>query len=335
SGAPRPGAGLLLAEDTLPAQFGPPPRFVLDRPRGGALRYQVRASARGKYPVGPLRVRVADPFGLVAITRPVGPAVTLTVTPRIVPLPGPPPGGTWPGDAHGRRGAAGDGEDDIAPRPYQVGDGLSRVHWRSTARYGELMVRREERRWRDTSALFLDTRRAAFGSDALFELAVTAAASIAVVLARRETGARLVTDSGDVASFGDTLLDTLAVIRPSRSAGLGAGAAELRSRGGPVIAVLGALTARQARQVAEAKAGASSAFALLVGKTTGPTGEATGLAGGTAGLGGETAGLGGKPAGSPAAGILAAAGWRVASVADEVSLAAAWRELRSREFADG
>ena len=50
------------------------------------------------------------------------------------------------------------GEDDVIPRAYRDGDELRRVHWRSTARYGELMVRREEQRWRNRATVLLDSR---------------------------------------------------------------------------------------------------------------------------------------------------------------------------------
>ncbi|MBO0806539.1 MAG: DUF58 domain-containing protein, partial [Nocardiopsaceae bacterium] len=112
--------GLLLAEDVLPYQLGSPPRFVLDGLRGGGgktLRYQVRTTDRGRYTAGPLQVRVADSFGLVSIARSFASVSTLTVTPRIVPLPRPPLGGNWLGDSeHGRRSLAAGGEDDAAPR---------------------------------------------------------------------------------------------------------------------------------------------------------------------------------------------------------------------------
>ena len=51
------------------------------------------------------------------------------------------------------------GEDDVIPRGYRHGDDLRRVHWRSTARYGELMVRREEQPQRARCTVLLDTRR--------------------------------------------------------------------------------------------------------------------------------------------------------------------------------
>ena len=79
------------------------------------------------------------------------------------------------------------GDDDVIPRAYRDGDELRRVHWRSTARYGELMVRREEQRWQDRAVLILDSRRSAHigsGPSSSFEFAVSAAASIGVHLAR-------------------------------------------------------------------------------------------------------------------------------------------------------
>ena len=160
--------GLLLAEDSLPYALGSKPRFVLDGIGGGGsreFRYQVRSDARGKYVIGPLRVRVADSFGLVEINRAFATTSTLTVTPKIIPLARPPLSGNWLGGDDGRRSIAATGDDDVAPRAYQTGDGLRRVHWRSTARYGELMVRREEQHWRNTASLFIDTRRAGAPDD--------------------------------------------------------------------------------------------------------------------------------------------------------------------------
>jgi len=172
--------GLLLCQDTVPLALGRRPRFVLQGIAGGGSRefkYQLGSDARGKYTVGPLQVRVADSFGLVSISRAFSSTSTLTVTPRIVALSRPPLSGNWLGDSeHGKRSISASGEDDVAPREYRTGDGLHRVHWRSTARYGELMVRREEQHWRNTATLFLDSRRSAYATS-MFELAVTAAAS--------------------------------------------------------------------------------------------------------------------------------------------------------------
>jgi len=301
--------GLLLAEDTVPYALGSRPRLVFEGIGAGGSRsysYQLESDSRGRYVIGPLRIRVADSFGLVSITRAFSSTSVLTVTPRIIPLARPPLGGFWLGDAeHGRRSIAASGEDDIAPRAYQTGDSLHRVHWRSTARYGELMVRREEQYWRNTASLFLDTRRAPY-STAMFELAVSAAASIGVHLAGEGFEARLVTADGEVprqGSFQDTLLDTLAVVRPSRAFSLDAAVAALGQAGGQLIAVLGELTAAQARELAAARRGTAAGVAVLIVDE-------------------------GHRAESQASGqVLAAAGWRVAVVADAEALTAAWHEL--------
>jgi len=304
--------GLLLAEDTVPYALGSRPRFVLDGIGAGGSRefhYQVRPDTRGRYTIGPLQVRVADSFGLVSIGRAFTSTSTLTVTPRIIPLSRPPLAGNWLGDSeHGRRSISASGEDDVAPRAYQTGDGLNRVHWRSTARYGELMVRREEQHWRNTASLFLDTRRAAHVQASSFELAVTAAASIGVHLAGEGFDARLVTDTGEVpgqGTFRDTLLDTLAVIRPSREGSLGAGIDALTVAGGQIVAILGVMTAAQATQLAAARRGNAQAMALLLVPAE--------------------HGAGRDPAACTQ--ILTAAGWRVATVTDGARLAAAWQEL--------
>jgi uncharacterized protein (DUF58 family) len=304
--------GLLLAEDTLPYALGDRPRFVLDGIGAGGsmdLHYQIRPDTRGKYTVGPVQIRVADSFGLVAISRSFTTTSTLTVTPKIIALTRPPLAGNWLGDSEqSKRSIAASGEDDVAPRAYRTGDGLHRVHWRSTARHGELMVRREEQLWRNTASLFIDTRRAAHGT-ASFEFAVTAAASIGVHLAGQGFDARLVTDAGEIpaqGTFRDTLLDTLAIIRPSRETTLRAGIHALSSGGGQIIAVLGMLTVEQARELAAARQGTAPALALLLLP--------------------HAYGQNHDPAAAPSD-VLASAGWRVATVREGESLIEAWQQL--------
>ncbi|WP_324277397.1 DUF58 domain-containing protein [Blastococcus brunescens] len=71
---------------------------------------------------------------------------------------GGPAGGHGGGGEGSRRTIAVHGEDDVSIREYRQGDDLRKVHWRATARTGELMVRLEERPWRAQATLFLDTR---------------------------------------------------------------------------------------------------------------------------------------------------------------------------------
>ncbi len=218
--------GLLLAEDTVPYPLGTRPRFVLERiEQGGAreLGYPIESGTRGHFTIGPLRVRVADAFGLVELSYSFAEHSSLVVTPAITPLPRATLAGSWHGEGSGRtRTASTAGEDDVVPRAYRDGDELRKVHWRSTARRGELMVRREEQRWRNRAVLLLDTRaraHAGTGAGSSFEYAVSAAASIGVHLARAGLEGQLATDQGAVGAHGtfeDVLLDSLAVIKTSR-----------------------------------------------------------------------------------------------------------------------
>jgi uncharacterized protein (DUF58 family) len=309
--------GVLLAEDLTPCPPDSRPRFVLDEIEPGGhrqLSYQLRPDARGKFTIGPLRVRVADAFGLVEIGRSVRGSSTLVVTPKIVPLPAA-ARSRWLGDGDGgTRTTSAAGEDDAAPRQYQDGDGLRRVHWKSTARYGELMVRREEHQRRNSASVFLDSRRLAHagnGPSASFEFAVSAAASIGAHLCGEGFRTRLITDAGEIASrgpFDGPLLDMLAVITPSPETGLGAGTPALTSAGGQLIAVAGRLSAADARQLAASRRGNGPALALLLavsGWASDQVFEDT----------------------VRAAEILSAAGWRVAVASATTPLAAAWQQL--------
>src|SRR5215475_374367 len=323
--------GLLLAEDTVPYSIGSRPRFILDRIEPGGSRrlsYPIQPDHRGKFTIGPSHVRVADAFGLAKVGSTAAPPVTLVVPPTVTALPHTALAGSWLGEGDARAStAAAAGEDDVVPRAYRDGDELRRVHWRSTARYGELMVRREEQRWRNRAVLFLDTRLAGHGGRgpaSSFEYAVSAAASIGVHLAREEMDTEFVTDMGKAVapgSFEDVLLDTLAVIRPSRNASLSSGLAQLPAdASGLFIVIAGNLTAGQARELATARHASGPAMALLLAVSTWTTGR-PGLA-----ASGET---------DEAARVLTAAGWRVATVTADMPLSVAWDVLNRAHLARG
>src|SRR5262245_24076487 len=195
--------GTLLLEDRLPYALGSRPRLVLERlggQRASTVAYTVRAEVRGRYEVGPLVVRLTDPFGLCELTRAFTTTGHLTVVPQVVSLPSVRLAGEYAGSGDSRaRSVAVHGEDDIATREYRNGDDLRRVHWRSTARTGELMVRREEQPWESKATIVLDTRRQGHrgeGPTSSFEWAVSAAASIAVHLRRNGYKIRMVTGNG-------------------------------------------------------------------------------------------------------------------------------------------
>jgi uncharacterized protein (DUF58 family) len=270
--------GLLLAEDGVPYALGTRPRYVLNGIEGGGSRdlsYPVRSDVRGKFTVGPLEIRVADVFGLVEVGHSFASRTTFVVTPRVLALPRAVIAGSWRGDGEGlARSVATAGEDDVVPRAYRDGDELRRVHWRSTARYGELMVRREEQQWRNRVLLLLDTRRTAHagtGAASSFEAAVTAAASIGTHLAREGMDGQLITDTGLVAtsgSFEEVLLNSLAVVTQSRGTRLDGGLTALRGSGGLLVAVLGRVSPAAARELAASRRDGRFAIALLLVTST-------------------------------------------------------------------
>jgi uncharacterized protein (DUF58 family) len=322
--------GLLLAEDTVPYPLGTRPRFVLERiEQSGAraLSYRIQSSTRGKFTIGPLRVRVADAFGLVELGHSFATRSTLVVTPAITALPRTALAGSWHGEGGGRtRTAAAAGEDDLVPRAYRDGDELRKVHWRSTARHGELMVRREEQRWRNRAVLLLDTRACAHagnGAGSSFEFAVSAVASIGVHLARAGLDGQLVTDRGEVdtaGTFEDVLLDSLAVVKASRGTELTHGMSRISSggAGGLLVAVAGRLSAAQARRLAASRRDAGTAMALLLAVPTWTAAAAQAEA--------EAEARNVREA-DEAAAILRAAGWRAVTVRAQTPLGAAWELL--------
>src|SRR3954469_17646991 len=86
----RTPSGVLLLEDHLPYVLGTRPRFVLEGIGHGWRRhvtYQVRSDVRRRFEIGPMTVRVKDPFGLVELGRAFRTTAPLIVTPRTLRLP--------------------------------------------------------------------------------------------------------------------------------------------------------------------------------------------------------------------------------------------------------
>jgi hypothetical protein len=211
------------------------------------VHYTLRPVRRGVHRIGPLVAYGTDPLGLAEFARTVPGTERLLVLPRTVALHGIPHALGSSDGAHGA-GAAGSGQgrSDVLVRPYRSGDELRRVHWRSTARHDELMVRLEERPWRGGVTVLLDRRAGAHrghGPTASLEWAVTFAASACVHLIDRGEPVELVTEDGGCpvppgASGGaDGVLDALATLRPSAHTDLGGPALP---GSGDVLAILGA-----------------------------------------------------------------------------------------------
>jgi len=123
---------------------GTPARTVVTLPSRGTKNWRVsmRCRRRGVYTAGPIRVTTGDPFGLFRFTRSYGERVPLIVLPRPQELPY-----FWapvahlPGEGTVRKRTHYVTPNAAAVREYYPGDSYNRIHWRSTARLGRLMVK--------------------------------------------------------------------------------------------------------------------------------------------------------------------------------------------------
>ena len=279
----RIGTRLLLAEDRVPYALGVPPRFVMDRLAGGrraAVTYSLRSEVRGRYEIGPLRLWLTDAFGMCELVRSFTATDPLVVVPRTWPLTPVRAGGRWAGTGDSvARTAAAAGEDDVSTREYRHGDDLRRVHWRSTARRGELMVRTDEQPRQMRATVLLDTRTEGHRGDgpaSSFEWAVSAAASVAVLLSGQGYGVRVLVEGTAVpwtapnaGEGAGALLDGLAVVDTGAPQDLLDAVRLLARTGGDglVVAVLGEVDADTARTLAMAPRTSGRGIAVLLRTT--------------------------------------------------------------------
>ncbi len=143
-------------------------------------RYEVLCRPRGVYQVGPATVAAGDPFGLAEAGGRAGLVDHLIVFPAVEELEGfPQVRGRDPSVQSNRPSYSPyGGEEFFTLREYQVGDDLRRVHWPSTAKRDELMIRQLEIPWQSRALIVFDPRSSSYGSPEAFEHAVRGAASV-------------------------------------------------------------------------------------------------------------------------------------------------------------
>ncbi len=137
---------------------------------------------RGHFRIEPLQIRTGDPFGFFEASASVGQGITLVVYPRIDALP------MWRLPPANIEGAHASPERTLQTtplattvRPYAPGDSMNRIHWRTTAKTGEIQVKEFDLEQTADAWLFLDLDAAGeggHGDDSTTEVAVRAAASI-------------------------------------------------------------------------------------------------------------------------------------------------------------
>ena len=299
----HPEAVLGATEASLPVGLG---RHRID--------HQLTVAWRGRHRLGPLRRSVTDALGLARTRRMLPGTADVLALPQIHPL--------EPLRAASGLGSASDatvlktsliGTDDVLVREYLPGDDVRRIHWRSTARTGALMVRREEQAWDPSAVLLLDNRvislpRASLaGPIPRLEWLVEAAASIATHLIDHgftvalidalgadpseppPTGARTVLRHlADVDRCDLDSLDHAVATAPSGA------------RGQLLIALLGRLDAADGGALAAARRDHQACWAMVL----------------------EPVKLDPE-----ALRLLESTGWRVLQVSQETSVASAWQLL--------
>lgn len=326
--------GLMLLEDHVPYALGGRPRFVLDqlRPRWRrTVKYPVRSDVRGRFAIGPLTVRISDPFGFVELTRAFTSRALLVVTPVVEPLPTVRLSGDWSGTGENRpRAFAAAGSEDVTVREYRLGDDLRRIHWGSTARTDELMVRREEQPHQSRATVLLDTRAVAHqgtGPVSSFEYAVSACASIGNHLSQHGFSLRMLTDDirSSEATWHDRgiggaaevqmLLESLAVVSTSTRTHFSQPSMEHGGHHGSglVIAILGDCSDADITTLSSLRSGSARALVLLLDVGEWAHGDRRGN----------------RPAADQAA-ALRSQGWNVVVAGPADRLGTVWEELCGR-----
>lgn len=201
---------------------------VLGRRSRGALSgsFTIARIPRGRYTFEDVSATLDDPFGLARAEVSLDPPPPLTVLPRLVELEG--LFSESGGRLHEGRGMLlrrPTGFDLHSVRDYEQGESLRKVHWRSTAKRGQLMVKELEDSPRHEIAVVLDAdARGVAGEppDSSFDAAVRAAGSLLWAHVRRGRRSVLAINSvPDLAvrvhSQGDwrVALTALAAVEPS------------------------------------------------------------------------------------------------------------------------
>lgn len=196
-------------------------------------RYQVRFSDRGRYRLGPIRVSSRFPMGIGERGQLFQDTTDLIVHPQL--------GHLLPrwvrqqkelSESNDRRHSRPGFFDDEFHRirEYRSGDNPRSIHWRSTAKRGELMIREHEQNRQSDSLIILDLPEQKDWSREESELAISFTASICVEQTHTSSGSRyllalatkqpVVISSRSPAGFREEALDALAMCSRSSRASL-------------------------------------------------------------------------------------------------------------------
>jgi uncharacterized protein (DUF58 family) len=208
-----------------------------------AWRARTLCRKRGRYTLGPVTATTGDPMGLFRREITLAQSSQLLVLPNVFDLRAFPlfPG-VMPGRGRGSQRSLQVTTNVVTVRDYRPGDALTRIHWPSTARHGQLMVKEFDLDPTIDVVILLDLDREAHAGEdesSTEEYAVTIAASISAFLLRQReltvtleapgpSGISLPADRGERQL--DRSLEALAVVRADRHYPLSTALAELEMR---------------------------------------------------------------------------------------------------------
>lgn len=222
--------------------------FALGRMAGRSraqMAYQIVCRPRGVYQVGPSSARVGDPLGLTSTQRTQERIDRLVVYPEIEELQGFPASRGRDISNHAVRPEFSHkgGEDFFTLREYRLGDDLRYVHWRSSAKLGELVIKQLETPWQSRALVVLDTRASSYQNEECFEKAVKGAASVVRHLSRSGFDAEMWAGGATTVDLATPMagMEMLADIQPTPHLDLRRAAGRLArvGRGGTLVLVTG------------------------------------------------------------------------------------------------
>ncbi|NIA26371.1 MAG: DUF58 domain-containing protein [Gammaproteobacteria bacterium] len=164
------------------------------------------------------------------------------------------------------------GEDFFSLREYQTGDDLRRVHWPTTARRDEMMIRQFEAPWEPRALIVVDPRSAVYSGQDAFETAIRGAASAIHHFFSAGLEADLWT-GGDLTSLDvnpyEAAMRALAGLQPLGAFDFSSAATrlQLKGRGGTLVIVTGTPDSQVASVTRHLTHHATAAVLLTVSST--------------------------------------------------------------------
>lgn len=211
----------LIAHERLGGQRVRLPLRGLAAAAAQRITYDLPSGRRGIVPVGPLEISHADALGLVGVGYGEGAETRLIVHPRQVRVAPLPTGRSQDFDGPTRSVAPRGGIAFHSLREYVPGDDLRLVHWPTTARTGQLMVKHTVVTNEPRLVIVLDTQAGSYSDERSFDEAVRVAASLLSAGARQHFPTTLHTTGGAMVSIDATgvgltdALDCLAAVQVS------------------------------------------------------------------------------------------------------------------------